>query len=97
MIMEYHNLIISTWQTAIAILPDSTKACRDVCKSDVPKVSQTVSIGFRVENQGNIGISLRTDEISVSFMNRGSAVIVGAKDEEGRAIKLYRDLLGRTQ
>ena len=64
---------------------------------DVPKVSQTASSkGFRVENQGNMGISLRTDEISVSFMNRGSAVIVGAKDEEG-AIKLYRDLLGRTQ
>ena len=49
-----------------------------------------------MENQGSMGLSLRTDEISVSFMNRGSAVIVGAKDEEG-AIKLYRDLLGRAQ
>ena len=64
---------------------------------DVPKVSQTaVSKGFQVENQGNMGLSLRTDEVSVSFMNRGSAVIVGAKDEDG-AIKLYRDLLGLVQ
>ena len=69
----------------------------DMFALDVPKVSQTAtSRGFRVENQGSMGLSLRTDEISVSFMNRGSAVIVGAKDEEG-AIKLYRDLLGRAQ
>ena len=69
----------------------------DMFALDVPKVSQTAtSRGFRVENQGSMGLSLRTDEISVSFMNRGSAVIVGAKDEEG-AVKLYRDLLGRTQ
>ena len=69
----------------------------DMFALDVPKVSQTAtSRGFRVENQGSMGLSLRTDEISVSFMNRGSAVIVGAKDEEG-AIKLYRDLLGRVQ
>ena len=61
----------------------------DMFALDVPKVSQTAtSRGFRVENQGSMGLSLRTDEISVSFMNRGSAVIVGAKDEEG-AVKLY--------
>ncbi|MDI1494815.1 MAG: Thif family protein [Cenarchaeum symbiont of Oopsacas minuta] len=64
---------------------------------DIPKVSQTATLrGFRVEKQGDMGLSLRTDDVSVSFMNRGSAVIVGAKDED-IAIKLYCDLLGRAQ
>ena len=38
--------------------------------------------GFTVENLGDLGISLRTNELSVSFMKRGSGVIVGAKTEE---------------
>ena len=50
--------------------------------------------GFRIENQGDLGLSLRTDEISVSFMKRGSAVVVGAKDEN-EALNLYHELLGR--
>jgi adenylyltransferase/sulfurtransferase len=50
--------------------------------------------GFRVENQGSFGLSMRTDEYSVSFMKRGSAVVVGPKDEN-EAIKLYNDLLGK--
>jgi adenylyltransferase/sulfurtransferase len=50
--------------------------------------------GFLVENQGNLGLSLRTDELSVSFMKKGSAVIVGPKDES-EAITLYKSLLGR--
>ena len=51
---------------------------------------------FRVENQGELGLSLRTDEQSVSFMKRGSAVIVGTKDEQ-EAISLYNSLLGRRE
>lgn len=49
---------------------------------------------FRVENQGELGLSMRTNDLSVSFMKRGSAVIVGPKDEND-AILLYRKLLNR--
>ena len=48
--------------------------------------------GFIVENLGDLGISLRTNELSVSFMKRGSGVIVGAKTEE-EAVSLYKSLL----
>ena len=48
--------------------------------------------GFTVENLGDLGLSLRTNELSVSFMKRGSGVIVGAKTEE-EAISLYKSLL----
>ena len=50
--------------------------------------------GFTVENQGELGLSMRTHDISVSFMKKGSAVIVGPKDEES-AIMLYNELLGK--
>jgi len=49
--------------------------------------------GFIVENLGDLGISMRTNDISVSFMKSGSAVLVGAKDEQ-EATSLYKDLLG---
>ena len=49
--------------------------------------------GYTVENLGDLGISLRTNDISVSFMKRGSAVVVGAGDEKS-AISLYKTLLG---
>ena len=48
--------------------------------------------GFIVENQGNLGLSMRTNELSVSFMKKGSAVVVGPKDESD-AIVLYKSLL----
>jgi len=51
---------------------------------------------FKVENQGQLGLSLRTNEQSVSFLKRGSAVIVGTKDQK-EAISLYNDLLGRKE
>jgi len=38
--------------------------------------------GFLVENQGEFGLSLRTNDLSVSFMKKGSAVVVGPKDEQ---------------
>jgi adenylyltransferase/sulfurtransferase len=50
--------------------------------------------GFTVENQGNLGLSLRTNDLSVSFMKKGSAVVVGPKDEAD-AIALYKSLLGK--
>ena len=50
--------------------------------------------GFSVENQGELGLSLRTTELSVSFMRKGSAVIVGTKDED-EAISLYKSLVIR--
>ena len=63
-------------------------------------VDQITSIAkdrkFTVENLGELGLSLRTDELSVSFMKSGSAVIVGAKDEKG-AIALYKEILGEKQ
>ncbi|MCH9658855.1 ThiF family adenylyltransferase [archaeon] len=48
--------------------------------------------GFIVENQGSLGLSMRTNELSVSFMKKGSAVVVGPKDESD-AISLYKSLL----
>jgi molybdopterin-synthase adenylyltransferase len=61
---------------------------------DVEKVTKIAKEkGFRVENQGELGLSTRTDELSVSFLKRGSAIIVGTKDEE-EAVSLYKDLLG---
>ena len=50
--------------------------------------------GFIVENLGNLGLSMRTNDLSVSFMKKGSAVIVGSNDEND-AITLYKSLLGR--
>ena len=50
--------------------------------------------GFLIENQGEFGLSLRTNDMSVSFMKKGSAVIVGPKDEKD-AISLYNQLLGK--
>jgi molybdopterin/thiamine biosynthesis adenylyltransferase/molybdopterin converting factor small subunit len=51
---------------------------------------------FRVENQGELGLSMRTNDLSVSFMKRGSAVIVGPKDEQD-AVSLYKKLLKQKQ
>ena len=50
--------------------------------------------GFIVENLGTLGLSMRTNDLSVNFMKKGSAVIVGSKDEDA-AIFLYKSLLGR--
>jgi len=50
--------------------------------------------GFTVENLGDLGLSMRTNELSVNFMKRGSAVVVGSKDESD-AISLYKTLLSQ--
>jgi len=49
--------------------------------------------GFIVEYLGDLGISMKTNDVSVSFMKSGSAVLVGPKDEQ-EATSLYKDLLG---
>ncbi len=62
---------------------------------DTNKVSMIAKKqGFIVENLGDLGLSMRTNDLSVSFMKKGSAVIVGSKDESD-AILLYKNLLGR--
>ena len=38
---------------------------------------------------------MRTNDLSVSFMKKGSAVVVGPKDES-EAISLYKTLVGKT-
>ena len=49
--------------------------------------------GFKVENQGDLGLSMRTNDLSVNFMKKGSAVVVGPENEED-AITLFKSLLG---
>jgi adenylyltransferase/sulfurtransferase len=60
---------------------------------DVPKITNIASEkGFKVENQGELGLSISSNDIYVSFLKRGSAVIVGEKDEDS-AIVLYKKLV----
>ena len=62
---------------------------------DVDKITKIAKDkGFTVENQGELGLSIRTNDLSVSFLKKGSAVLVGSKDEQD-AIALYKELLGR--
>jgi len=64
---------------------------------DVDTVTSTAKErGFVVENLGDLGLSMRTNDLSISFMKRGSAVLVGAKDED-EATALYKDILGTKQ
>ena len=64
---------------------------------DVDTVTSTAKErGFTVENLGDLGLSMRTNDLSISFMKRGSAVLVGAKDED-EARALYKDILGTKQ
>ncbi len=61
---------------------------------DVDKVTKIAKEkGFRIENQGELGLSLRTDSQSVSFLKRGSAVVVGT-NVEWESVSLYNELLG---
>jgi adenylyltransferase/sulfurtransferase len=57
-------------------------------------VALAKDMDFRVDNSGEMGLSMRTNDLSVSFMKRGSAVLVGPKDETD-AIKLYQRLLNK--
>jgi len=67
----------------------------DTFDLDVPKVTTIAKEkGFIVENQGELGLSLRTNELSVNFMKKGSAVVVGSKDEDD-AVMLYKSLIDK--
>ena len=60
---------------------------------DYNKISTLAqSMDLRIDNQGDLGLSMRNNDLSVSFMKRGSAVLVGPKDEND-AIILYKKLL----
>ena len=60
---------------------------------NVPKITSLASTkGFKVQNEGQLGLSMSTNDIFVSFLKRGSAVIVGEKDEDS-AIALYKTLV----
>jgi molybdopterin/thiamine biosynthesis adenylyltransferase/molybdopterin converting factor small subunit len=60
---------------------------------DTNKVSlKAKKLNLIVENLGSLGLSLRNDDLFVSFMNKGSAVIVGSKDESS-ALSVYKNLL----
>ena len=48
--------------------------------------------GLIVEPLGDMGLSVRSDKISVSIMRHGSAVVVGTGDGD-EAVRLYKDLL----
>ncbi len=62
---------------------------------DADKITNLAKdLEFRVENQGELGLSMRTNDLSVSFMKRGSAVIVGPKDASD-AVLLYKKLVSR--
>lgn len=62
---------------------------------DTDKITNLAKdLEFRVENQGELGLSMRTNDLSVSFMKRGSAVIVGPKDESD-AVLLYKKLVSK--
>jgi len=66
----------------------------NIFQLETDKISNIASgYGFKIENQGELGLSLRTNDLSVSFMKRGSAIIVGTKDEH-EAVVLYKNLLG---
>jgi molybdopterin-synthase adenylyltransferase len=60
---------------------------------DVPKITNiAVEKGFNVQNQGELGLSISSNDVHVSFLKRGSAIIVGEKDENS-AILLYKKLV----
>ena len=65
----------------------------DNIEINVDLVSQNAKQkGFLVENQGDLGLSLRTNDISINILKKGSAVVVGTKDEQD-AITLYKSLI----
>ena len=66
----------------------------NIFQLDIVKISNIAKeSSFKIENLGELGLSLRTNDLSISFMKRGSAIVVGAKDEKD-AISLYKNLLG---
>ncbi|MXX20193.1 MAG: 4-methyl-5(B-hydroxyethyl)-thiazole monophosphate biosynthesis protein [Cenarchaeum sp. SB0661_bin_35] len=54
--------------------------------------AQAKERNLKIENLGELGISLRNDVIYVNLLQRGSAVVVGVSDQDD-AVALYRSLL----
>lgn len=62
---------------------------------DTAAVSASASrLGYNVTESTKLGMSVVSNGVSVSFMSRGSAVIVGANDD-AEAVRVYRELLGQ--
>jgi len=62
---------------------------------DVQKITNLAKTkGFKVQNQGELGLSMTSDTMYVSFLKRGSAVIVGTKDKDA-AVNLYKSLIAQ--
>ena len=60
---------------------------------DVPRVTSAAqALGLAVDNRGDLGLSMRNDGCSVSFMKSGSAIVVCAGDGQ-EAVRLYNSLL----
>lgn len=60
---------------------------------DVSRITRTAEgSGFIVDDQGELGLSVRTNDIAASFMKGGSAVVVGPRDEK-EALEIYRSFL----
>lgn len=60
---------------------------------DVQKITSAAQTkGFKIQNQGELGLSMSTDAMYVSFLKHGSAVIVGTKDQDD-AVKLYKSFM----
>ena len=65
------------------------------CNLDIDSVTGVAKQkGFLIDNQGQLGLSLRTNEMSINFMKKGSAVIVGPTNEQ-EAVSLYYEVLGK--
>lgn len=61
---------------------------------DMDHLQQTATqMGLIMENQGEMGVSLRNQDIYINMLRRGSAMVVGADDPEG-ALELYRKITG---
>ncbi len=66
----------------------------DLLNIDVKTIqSKAMKSGFNVETQGTMGVTLtQNGKLSVSLLKSGTAVIVGAKDQDD-AIKIYRSFV----
>ena len=66
----------------------------DTFDVDMNKMRRIASqMGLTMENQGEMGVSLRNKDMYINILRRGSAMIVGADDTEG-ALSIYRKITG---
>ena len=66
----------------------------DTFDIDMNKIRRIASqMGLTMENQGEMGVSLRNKDMYINILRRGSAMIVGADNTEG-ALSIYRKITG---